>query len=65
MLITLVYRIAARKNFIKMKGMLSKINGFLRKYIRYEACTDFPQGKEKKGELENLDREYFKSAFAK
>ncbi len=32
-LATIVYRIAARKNFVKMKGMIAKINGFLAENI--------------------------------
>jgi ATP-binding cassette subfamily B protein len=61
MLITLVYRIAARKNFIKMKGMLSKINGFLAENISgMKLVQIFHREKEKRAELENLDREYFK-----
>lgn len=61
MVITFLYRIAARKNFIKMKGMLSKINGFLAENISgMKLVQIFHREKEKQNELEKLDKEYFK-----
>lgn len=60
-IITLVYRIVARKNFIKMKGMLAKINGFLAENISgMKLVQIFHREREKQLELENLDKEYFK-----
>lgn len=61
MLVTYLYRIAARKNFIKVKGMISKINGFLAENIAGMRLVQiFHREKEKLNELKELDREYFK-----
>lgn len=59
--IMIIYRIAARKNFIKMKGMLAKINGFLAENISgMKLVQIFHREKEKYNELKDLDGEYFK-----
>ena len=57
----IIYRVAARKNFIKMKGMLAKINGFLAENISgMKLVQIFHREKEKYRELDNLDRQYFR-----
>ncbi len=59
--IMVAYRIAARKNFIKMKGMLARINGFLAENISgMKLVQIFHREKEKYLELEKLDGEFFK-----
>jgi len=60
-IVSFIYRIFARKNFIKMKGMLSKINGFLAENISgMKLVQIFHREREKQLELEKLDKEYFK-----
>lgn len=59
-LITVLYRIAARKNFIGMKGMIARINGFLAENISgMKLVQIFHREREKCEELRQLDREYF------
>jgi ATP-binding cassette, subfamily B, multidrug efflux pump len=59
--VMVVYRIAARKNFIRVKGMLAKINGFLAENISgMKLVQVFHREKEKFEELKKLDEEYFK-----
>jgi len=63
-LVTFIYRIAARKNFIKMKGMITRINGFLAENISgMKIVKIFHREKEKYNELQELEREYFKLSF--
>lgn len=63
-LITVIYRLAARKNFIRMKGMIAKINGFLAENISgMKLVQIFHREKEKLNELLELDGEYFKSSL--
>lgn len=63
-LATVIYRIAARKNFIRMKSMIARINGFLAENISgMKLVQIFHREKEKYRELEELDREYFKFSF--
>ncbi len=63
-LATIIYRIAARKNFIRMKSMIARINGFLAENISgMKLVQIFHREKEKYRELEELDREYFKFSF--
>ncbi len=63
-LATVIYRIAARKNFVKMKGMIAKINGFLAENISgMKLVQIFHREKEKYDELAGLDNEYFKFSF--
>lgn len=64
MLVTVIYRIAARKNFIKMKGMIARINGFLAENISgMKLVQIFHREKEKFNGLEQLDREYFAASL--
>ena len=63
-LVTVFYRIAARKNFIKLKAMISKINGFLAENINGMRLVQiFNREKEKFREFKKLDDEYFKKSF--
>ncbi len=60
-LVTVFYRKAARKNFIKMKGMIARINSFLAENISgMKLVQIFHREKEKYDELQELDRDYFK-----
>ena len=62
--VTVVYRRAARKNFIRMKALISRINGFLAENISgMKFVQIFNREKEKYDEFEALDQEYFKSSF--
>jgi ATP-binding cassette, subfamily B, multidrug efflux pump len=62
--VTNIYRIAARKNFIKMKGMLAKINGFLAENISgMKLVQIFHREKEKHEELRELDKKYFATSL--
>lgn len=59
--VTVVYRMAARKNFIRVKGMLARINGFLAENISgMKIVQIFHREKEKYEELRELDKEYYK-----
>jgi ATP-binding cassette subfamily B protein len=56
---TVVYRIAARKNFVKVKALVGRINGFLAENISgMKLVQIFHREKEKHRELEDLDREF-------
>jgi ATP-binding cassette, subfamily B, multidrug efflux pump len=62
--IMIIYRMAARKNFIRMKGMLAKINGFLAENISgMKLVQVFHREKEKYKELTDLDGEFFKCSL--
>jgi len=62
--VMVIYRIAARKNFIRMKGMLAKINGFLAENISgMKLVQIFHREKEKYDELTQLDGDYFKCSL--
>lgn len=62
--VTTIYRIAARKNFIKMKGMIAKINGFLAENISgMKLVQIFHREKEKHEELLELDKKYFATSL--
>jgi len=62
--VMIIYRITARKNFIKMKGMIARINGFLAENISgMKLVQVFHREKEKHEELKNLDGEYFKCSL--
>jgi ATP-binding cassette, subfamily B, multidrug efflux pump len=62
--ITVIYRIAARKNFVRMKGMLAKINGFLAENISgMKLVQIFRREREKHKELLQLDGEYFSTSL--
>ena len=57
--VTVIYRFAARKNFVKMKGMIARINGFLAENISgMKLVQIFHREREKYLELESLDGEY-------
>ena len=59
-----VYRIVARKNFIRMKGLLAKINGFLAENISgMKLVQIFNREKEKYEELRKLDGEFSKCSL--
>lgn len=62
--VMIIYRLVARKNFIRMKGMLARINGFLAENISgMKLVQIFHREKEKHEELKNLDGEYFKCSL--
>lgn len=62
--IMIIYRMAARKNFIRMKGMIAKINGFLAENISgMKLVQIFHRENEKYEELSRLDGEYFKCSL--
>lgn len=62
--ITVIYRKAARKNFIKMKGIIARINGFLAENISgMKLVRIFHREKEKYEEFEKLDNEYFSTSM--
>jgi len=62
--ITVIYRKAARKNFIKMKVIIARINGFLAENISgMKLVRIFHREKEKFEEFENLDNEYFSTSM--
>ncbi len=62
--ITIIYRKAARKNFLKMKGLIAKINGFLAENISgMKLVRIFNIEKEKYKEFEELDKEYFSTSM--
>ena len=57
---TVIYRKAARKNFVKMKGTIARINGFLAENISGMRLVQiFHREEAKYEELAELDREYF------
>jgi len=59
-IITYIYRKAARKNFLKMKSLIGRINGFLAENISgMRLVKIFFREKEKYEELLKLDKEYF------
>ncbi|NSW89582.1 MAG: ABC transporter ATP-binding protein [Firmicutes bacterium] len=63
-IITVIYRKAARKNFIKMKGLIARINGFLAENISgMKLVRIFHREKEKFEEFEKLDKEYFATSL--
>ena len=58
---TIIYRIAARKNFMKVKGLLAKINGFLAENISgMKLVQIFHRENEKYDDLLQLDKVYFR-----
>ncbi|NLX70746.1 MAG: ABC transporter ATP-binding protein [Clostridiales bacterium] len=62
--ITLIYRKAARKNFIKMKALIGRINGFLAENISgVKLVRIFHREKEKFEEFQKLDKEYFDTSL--
>jgi ATP-binding cassette subfamily B multidrug efflux pump len=62
--VTIVYRKAARKNFIKMKAIIGRLNGFLAENISgMKLVRIFHREKEKFEEFEKLDKEYFDTSL--
>lgn len=63
-LIAVFYRKAARKNFIKMKKNIGRINGFLAENITgMKIVQIFHREKQKFKEYNEIEKEYFKSSF--
>lgn len=59
--VTLGYRYIARRNFIKIKGQLSKLNGFLAEnIIGMRIVQIFGRQEPKKQEFHKLSREYYR-----
>lgn len=62
--VMVTYRIVARRNFIRLKGLLARINGFLAENISgMKLVQIFHREKEKHEEFLQLDGEYFKCSF--
>jgi len=62
--VVVIYRKAARKNFLQMKTLIARINGFLAENISgMKLVKIFHREKEKFEEFEDLDREYFNTSF--
>lgn len=62
--IAVIYRKAARKNFIKMKKSIGKINGFLAENISgMKIVQIFHREKQKFDEYNSIEKEYFKSSL--
>lgn len=63
-LVAVIYRRAARKNFIRMKKMIGRINGFLAENITgMKIVQIFHREKQKFNEYNEIEKEYFKSSF--
>lgn len=63
-IVTIIYRKAARKNFLKLKGIIGKINGFLAENISgIKLVRIFHREKEKFDEFKKLDDEYFATSL--
>jgi ATP-binding cassette subfamily B protein len=63
-LIAVFYRKAARKNFIRMKTAIGRINGFLAENITgMKIVQIFHREKQKFDEYNEIEKEYFKSSF--
>ncbi len=63
-IIAVIYRKAARKNFIQMKKMIGRINGFLAENISgMKIVQIFHREKQKFDEYRTLEKEYFKASF--
>lgn len=63
-LIAVFYRKAARKNFIRMKKNIGRINGFLAENITgMKVVQIFHREKQKFDEYNEIEREYFRSSF--
>ncbi len=59
-IVTLIYRKAARKNFLRMKALIGKINGFLAENISgMKIVRIFHREKEKFDEFKKLNDDYF------
>lgn len=63
-LIAVFYRKAARKNFIRMKTMIGRLNGFLAENITgMKIVQIFHREKQKFREYNEIEKGYFKSSF--
>jgi len=63
-LVAVIYRKAARKNFIKMKSVIGRINGFLAENITgMKIVQIFHREKQKFDEFSKIDKEYFGSSL--
>lgn len=63
-LVTMVYRLAARKNFIKLKRLIGKMNGFLAENISgMKLVQIFHREKEKYKQYKKIEKDYFKTSF--
>ncbi|MDN5276379.1 MAG: ATP-binding cassette, subfamily multidrug efflux pump [Clostridiales bacterium] len=63
-LVTVIYRRAARKNFMRMKVLIGRINGFLAENISgMKLVRIFHREKEKLEEFQKLDKEYFDTSL--
>ncbi len=59
-IVTIIYRKAARKNFLRMKALIGKINGFLAENISgMKIVRIFHREKEKFNEFKKLNDDYF------
>ncbi|NLC69236.1 MAG: ABC transporter ATP-binding protein [Clostridiaceae bacterium] len=62
--VTIIYRKTARKNFLKLKGIIGKINGFLAENISgMKLVRIFNREKEKLEEFKILNDEYFATSL--
>ncbi|NLN64776.1 MAG: ABC transporter ATP-binding protein [Clostridiaceae bacterium] len=63
-LIAVLYRKAARKNFIRMKMMIGRLNGFLAENITgMKIVQIFSREKQKYDEYDEIEKGYFKSSL--
>ncbi len=63
-LITLVVKKALRKNFVKMKALIGRINGFFSENIDgMKTVQAFNRQKNKLGEFKSLNKEYYDSTL--
>jgi len=63
-LVAVIYRKAARKNFIAMKSIIGRINGFLAENITgMKIVQIFHREKQKFDEFSKIEKEYFKSSL--
>jgi len=63
-LVAVIYRKAARKNFIALKSIIGRINGFLAENITgMKIVQIFHREKQKFDEFCKIDKEYFKSSL--
>jgi ATP-binding cassette subfamily B protein len=63
-LVAVIYRKAARKNFIRLKSIIGRINGFLAENITgMKIVQIFHREKQKFDEFSKIEKEYFKSSL--
>ena len=61
-LITVLVRGRLRRNFVLLKSLTGRINGFCREYVGDAPGADLPQEKEKHDEFSALNTAYYHSA---